>query len=88
MEVPAMTIQLPEKLEVALKAHAEATGITPDLYLRNLVERDLGEAAEAESEGPFETGYGMWKKYGISISDEDIAENRADMFRGFGEELP
>jgi hypothetical protein len=80
-----MTIELPEKLEVALKAHAEASGLTPDLYVCNLLERDLGEMTNAESEVPFKSGLGMWKKYGVSISDEDIAENRADMFRGFGE---
>jgi hypothetical protein len=76
-----MTIELPEKLEVALKAHAKASGLSPDLY----VPRDLGETANDDSQAPFETGYGMWKKFGVSISDEDIAENRADMFRGFGE---
>jgi len=82
-----MTIELPEKLEVALKAHAEASGLSPDLYVCNLVERDLGETADADSQAPFQTGYGMWKKYGVSISGEEIDENRADVFRGFGESL-
>lgn len=82
-----MTIELPETLEVALKAHAEASGLSPDSYVRKLVERDLGETTDADPQAPFQTGYGMWKKYGVSISDEEIDENRADMFRGFGESL-
>jgi len=82
-----MTIELPEKLEVALKAHAEASGLSPDLYVCNLVERDLGETTDVDSAAPFKSGLGMWKKYGISISEEEIDENRADMFRGFGEDF-
>ncbi len=80
-----MTIELPEKLEVALKAHAEASGLSPDLYVRGLVERELGEIVEDGPLPPFETGLGMWKKYGVSISEEEIDENRRDMWRGFGE---
>ncbi len=80
-----MTIELPQKLEVALKAHAEASGLSPDLYVCNLVERELGEMGGDESLPPFESGLGMWKKYGVSISEEEIDENRRDMWRGFGE---
>ena len=80
-----MTIEVPEKLEIALKAHAEATGVTPDLYVCNLLERNLGETADSDPKTPFKSGLGMWKKYGASISEEEIDENRADMFRGFGE---
>ena len=82
-----MTIELPENLEAALKAHAEASGLWPDLYVSNLVERDLEETNDVDSQAPFQTGYGMWKKYGVSISDVEIAENRADMFRNFGEDF-
>ena len=80
-----MTIELPERLEVALKAHAEASGLSPDLYVCNLIERDLGEIDDHDLLPPFKSGLGMWKKYGVSISEEEIDENRADMFRGFGE---
>ena len=80
-----MTIEVPEVLEASLKAHAEASGLSPDRYVFNLIERDLLNQPETSSTAPFKSGLGMWKKYGISLSEEEIDENRADMFRGFGE---
>jgi cell envelope opacity-associated protein A len=82
-----MTIELPEQLEAALKAQANARGMSPAIYVREVLERDLQKRQEPESCKPFETGRGMWAKYGISLSEEEIDENRADMFRNFGEEF-
>jgi hypothetical protein len=36
---------------------------------------------------PFETGYGMWAKYGPAPSAEEIDEIRGDMFRNFAKDL-
>ncbi len=82
-----MVIELPEKLEVALKLKANARGLSPDIYVRDILERDLGNLEQNESSAPFKTGLGMWAKYGISLSEEEIDENRAEMFRNFGEEF-
>ena len=82
-----MTIELPEVLEVALKAQADARGVAPDLYVREVLERELQAAIVPKPNLPLKSGLGMWAKYGVNISDEDIAENRADMFRNFGEDF-
>ena len=42
-----LTIQLPDNLEAALRAHANANGISEEGYVRTLVERDLATAASA-----------------------------------------
>jgi len=83
-----MTIQLPQELEVAVKVQANARGVSPETYVREILERNLEKPFEAESPTiPFKDGYGMWAKYGISLSEEEIDENRADMLRNFGEEF-
>jgi plasmid stability protein len=80
-----MTIELPEKLEAALKAQANAHGVSPAGYVRELLERDLASSLETQSPGPsFKTGRGMFAKYGQAPSAEEIDANRADMFRNFG----
>ena len=74
-------------LAAALKAQANAHGVSADGYTRELLERDLAAALEAQSFGvPFKTGGGMLAKYGQAPSVEEIDANRADMFRNFGED--
>jgi plasmid stability protein len=83
-----MTIELPEKLGVALKMQANAHHISPDGYVREVLERDLASSFEPQSVGiPFRTGRGMFAKYGQAPSAEEIDANRADMFRNFGEDF-
>ncbi len=83
-----MTIEIPEQLESALKVHANARGVSPAAYLFEVLERDFEMTPETKaSEAPFKTGLGMWSKYGVSISEEEIDENRAEMFRHFGEDF-
>lgn len=79
-------IELPEKLEAALKVQANAHGVSTDGYVREVLERELAAALETQSPGiPFKTGRGMFAKYGQAPSAEEIDANRADMFRNFGE---
>jgi len=81
-----MTIDLPEKLEAALKVQANAHGVSPDGYVREVLERDLAFSLQAQSSDvPFKTGRGMFAKYGQAPSAEEIDANRAEMFRNFGE---
>jgi plasmid stability protein len=81
-----MMIELPEKLETALKAQANAHGVSAAGYIREVLERDLASSLEAQSAGaPFKTGRGMFAKYGQAPSAEEIDANRAEMFRSFGE---
>jgi plasmid stability protein len=83
----AMMIELPEELGAALKAKANAHGVSADGYAREVLERDLAASLDAQSSGvPFKTGRGMFAKYGQAPSAEEIDANRADMFRNFGED--
>ena len=82
-----MMIELPEELGAALKVRANAHGVSADDYAREVLERDLAASLEAQSSGvPFQTGRGMFSKYGQAPSAEEIDANRADMFRNFGED--
>jgi hypothetical protein len=81
-----LTIELPDNLESALKAHANAQGVSEAGFVRTLLERDLSPSA-TPSLPPFETGFGSLAKYGPAPTAEDIDANRADMFRSFGEEF-
>jgi plasmid stability protein len=81
-----MMIELPEALGSALKAHANAHGVSAAGYVREVLERDLASSLEGQSSGvPFKTGRGMFAKYGQAPSAQEIDANRADMFRNFGE---
>jgi plasmid stability protein len=83
-----MIIDLPEDLGAALKAEANAKGVSVDGYARQLLTRDLAHSLELQSSGvPFKTGRGMFAKYGPAPSAEEIDANRADMFRNFGEDF-
>lgn len=83
-----MTIELPEELGAALKAQATALGVSPDGYVREVLERDLASSIEMQSSAvPLKTGRGMLAKYGQAPSAEEIDANRADMFRNFGQDL-
>lgn len=80
-----MTIEIPEALTAALRMQANAHGISPDGYVREVLERDLAASLGRSSDVPFKTGRGMFAKYGQAPSAEEIDANRADMFRNFGE---
>jgi plasmid stability protein len=83
-----MMIELPEKLESALKMQANAHGVSAAGYVRVILERDLASSVESQSPcTPFKTGHGVLAKYGQAPSAEEIDANRADMFRNFGERV-
>jgi hypothetical protein len=75
-----MTIELPEELGVALKQHTAVRGISPDVYVREMLQRDLGTAPETPVR-PFKNSYGILAKYGSAPTAEEIDENRVDMLR-------
>lgn len=82
-----LTIQLPEKLEAALKAQANAHGVSPAGYVRDVLERELAFShTNPPSTSPFKTGRGLFAKYGPAPSAEEIDANRAEMFQHFAED--
>ena len=83
-----MNLDLPEKLEAALKAQANARGVSLAGYVCEVLERDLAPSLQAQSRvTPFTTGRGMFAKYGQAPAAEEIDANRADMFRSLGEDF-
>jgi hypothetical protein len=82
-----LIIDLSKDLEAALVAHAQAEGVDAAGYARRVLARALG--MEEEPGGPaLKTGRGLLAKYGPAPSAEEIDANRADLFRGFGENAP
>jgi plasmid stability protein len=84
-----LTIELPDELGAALKAQAHAHGLSPDRYVSRVLETTLAPEIEQQQRNthPFETGYGMWAKYGPAPSIEEIEENRREMFRNFAQDF-
>jgi len=83
-----LTIEIPEDIATELKAQAQAQGISAARLASRVIEETLAPAIERENSGqPFETGYGMWAKYGPAPSAEEIDENRREMFRNFAQDV-
>jgi len=83
-----LTIELTDELGAALQAQAQAQGVSTDRYISRVLESTLSPEIEQRKGGqPFETGYGMWAKYGPAPSAEEIDENRREMFRNFAEDV-
>jgi plasmid stability protein len=86
-----LTIELPDDLDGALRAQARARAVSTAGFARQVLEKALKSVEsgsdEEKPDQPFETGYGMWAKYGTAPSAEQIDENRRDMFRNFAQDL-
>lgn len=83
-----LNIELPDALGAVVKAQAQAEGVSPDRFVRRVLENTLAANLDArEPVKPFESCYGLLAKYGPAPSAEEIDENRRDMFRNFGQEL-
>ncbi len=54
-----MDVELPSQLEAALKAQANARGVSPAGYVCELLQRELAPSIEKQATGtPFKTGRG------------------------------
>jgi hypothetical protein len=83
-----MTIELPTELEVAIKVRADACGIAPDTFVREVLKQALVQGRPEEAAPvPFKSSYGMLAKYGPAPTDEEMEENRAEMLRNFSEDF-
>ena len=91
-----VTIDLSEQNTAMLRAQARAAHMPPERYLREIVERALhGQpvpTAHGQPEGqplkPKKSAYGLLAKYGVGPTEEEIDENRREMFSGFGDLEP
>lgn len=82
----SLTIVLTAAEEAKLLAKALAAGITPEQVVRQAIERMLGPEISAESPDrtPKHSLLGVWAQYGPGPSEEEIDQNRADMFSCLG----
>ncbi len=85
-----MTVMLelsPEK-EAALKVEAQTRGLTVQEWLSQVVENALTREPQKEARRkPLKTGWGTLAQYGQAPSQEEIIENRREMFRGFPRDI-
>ncbi len=83
-----LTIELPDELGAALEAQAQAEGLSAGRFITRVLEHTLTKELEQEDRIlPFETGRGIFAKYGPAPTAEEIDANRVDMFRGFAQDF-
>ena len=76
-----LNIDIPPDLEAQLAAKAQAEGVSPELYLRRMLEQQLN--IKQPGGRSLKSSYGILAKYGPAPSAEEIDENRAEMFKHF-----
>lgn len=80
-----MIVDLSENLEAALKVQADANGVSPARYLRDLLQRELAAAFPAQSSNrSFESGRAVFASEGQGSSAEEIDAHRFDVAPNFG----
>jgi hypothetical protein len=81
-----LTLPLTPAEEEKLRAKARAEGTTPEHVLRQAIEPILASLSDqqASSEKPKKSLLGLLAKYGPAPTEEDIDENRKEMFAHFG----
>ncbi len=84
-----MTIDLPlePQKKAKLAALAQAKGVSADEFVREAIDKILDTVPDQRI-APRKSLYGLLEKYGPGPSEEDIDENRREMFRGFAEYNP
>ena len=91
-----VTIELSEQTAAVLEAQARAAQTPPESYLSKIVARALHSQHPSETPEHFaeqqlkpkKSAYGLLAQYGPGPTEEEIDENRREMFSGFGELAP
>ena len=82
-----LTIELSEDLEAALQAQAQAQGVSAVRLAQRVLRQALMEAT-GQPLKPKKSAYGILAPYGPGPSEEEIDENRREMFRHFAVDAP
>jgi hypothetical protein len=82
-----ITLPLEPQEEARLLAAAQAKGLSPDAFVREALDKVLAETP-SQPATPKKSAYGLLAKYGPGPTEEEIDQNRREMFRGFGEDFP
>jgi plasmid stability protein len=86
-EAMNLTIELPDDLGAALRAKALAQGVSLAGFTRNVLEEAV-KPLEGQGRKPKKSAYGLLAEYGPGPSEEEIDENRREMFSGFAQDVP
>jgi hypothetical protein len=80
------TLPLTPAEEAKLLAKARAEGATPEQIVRQAIEPILASVLEEvpPAKTPRKSLLGIWAPYGPGPSEEEIDQNRAEMFSTFG----
>ncbi|MBV9679031.1 MAG: hypothetical protein JO185_22025 [Acidobacteriaceae bacterium] len=81
-----LTIELPDDLGAALNEQAQAQGVSAVGFVRRVLQQALTEE-KGQPLKPKKSAYGILAQYGPGPSEEEIDENRREMFRGFAEDV-
>jgi hypothetical protein len=89
MEEASMTVtlQLEPQKEAKLAALAQARGISTDDLVREAIDKILDAVPDQQTK-PKKSMYGLLAKYGPGPTEQEIDQNRREMFRGFAEDHP
>jgi hypothetical protein len=82
-----ITLALQPTEEARLLAAAQARGLSTDALVREALDKILAQAPDQPVK-PKKSAYGLFAKYGPGPTEEEIDENRREMFHDFGEDLP
>jgi hypothetical protein len=77
----ATIIELPEEQAAALAARAASEGLSLHAWLQKLAQES------APPSKPLKSAYGILAEFGPAPSEEEIDENRREMFKGFAEDF-
>jgi plasmid stability protein len=78
-------IDLPDDQAAALKVKAATLGLSLEDWFRKVAVREASLHGERLSK---KSAYGLLARYGPGPSEEEIDENRRDMFSRFAEDAP
>jgi hypothetical protein len=82
-----ITLLLEPHTEAKLAALAQSRGLSADDLVREAIDKIL-DAVPNQQVVAKKSMYGLLAKYGPGPTEEEIDENRKEMFRGFGEGHP
>ena len=80
-----LSVSLEPQKEAKLLEIARQRGVSADALVREAIDRMLATFPEQPLK-PLKSAYGLLEKYGPGPSEEEIEENRREMFRSFGED--
>lgn len=84
-----MTITLPlePNKEARLVALARQRGVSADELVREAIDKMLDTAPDQIGK-PKKSAFGLLEQYGPGPTEQEIDENRREMFHGFAEDHP